>query len=146
MEVTKIGECIICYEEKELKKIHDNHYCCIECYEKISICPICRLRVKFHYAVINKIHDAFKKPMYVVEPHIYEGLLDLVSDFPCNVYLPIPEGFENQAKEEDNVLYCPYENKYYTLVEEGNTTWRGIFLKWVFKNREYERMKNNNSF
>ncbi len=40
-----IGECLICFDTKELVDLHDNVHedkiCCV-CLSKISICPLCR--------------------------------------------------------------------------------------------------------
>lgn len=44
-------ECSICYEVKELKQLHSNHYFCNDCFNKlidfnIYQCPLCRFQFR----------------------------------------------------------------------------------------------------
>ena len=43
-------DCCICLEElNEMVKLHDEHYCCKNCYNKIDKCPLCRVELKKEY-------------------------------------------------------------------------------------------------
>lgn len=43
-KIKKMQECLICYENKFMEKIHDEHYCCKDCLSKIEKCPLCRIK------------------------------------------------------------------------------------------------------
>ena len=40
------GDCVICYQSKKLIKTWCNHELCLNCRQKISICPFCRRDLK----------------------------------------------------------------------------------------------------
>jgi hypothetical protein len=43
-KIKKMQECLICYENRFMEKIHDEHYCCKDCLSKIDKCPLCRVK------------------------------------------------------------------------------------------------------
>ena len=49
-------DCCICLEElNEMVKLHDEHYCCKNCYSKIDKCPLCRVEVNPKQLIYIKV-------------------------------------------------------------------------------------------
>ena len=60
-------ECIICFEEKEQIMLDCNHSLCVDCINKVDICPMCRFPIRKAH-VVNPSHVIYIQSNDVVEP------------------------------------------------------------------------------
>ncbi len=92
-KIKKFQECLICYENKFMEKIHDNHLCCKECLIKISKCPLCRQQKQKKKEEEN---DTIEK-----------------------IYLYVPFEYKEDAKK-DKLKWDPDKKQWYTIYNNPN--------------------------
>lgn len=149
MEFTIINEeCCICYEIKDLIKIHDEHYCCSDCYKRIDKCPLCRITITNNYNTIEdeveEEDEDFDEPWYPPEPNEndetddeedndeenYDEYYEVwpYSSLFTRVY--VPDDFSLEARLDGLQCISPTVGRKYWVVYNEHSNYDNMIQKW----------------